>query len=371
MAFEHLQWSAPLAAYDGQATALLEGHRRADVDAIGRIRRTHPRFLDAKAPWLPRDVSHAEIAESPFARDDARLSIARSYDFADWAALSEFSEAVKPGEPVARFEAAVEAVVDGDEPALAAALREDPQLALMRSTRRTHLDPAVHGAMLLHYVAANGVEGYRQRSPKNAPAIARAILGAGTPPDAVAYMYGGEWATMGLLVSSCHPAQAGVQVALVDVLADFGASVDAVPAALAFGYSDAARALMRRGARVDSLSVASGLGDLREAARLLAGADAVERRRALALAAMHGHPDVVAMLLDAGEDPNRFNPKGNHAHSTPLHQAALAGHLSVVRVLVERGARVDIEDEIYHASALGWARHGGRDEVAAYLESLR
>jgi hypothetical protein len=48
--------------------------------------------------------------------------------------------------------------------------------------------------------------------------------------------------------------------------------------------------------------------------------------------------------LDAGEDPNCYNPKGNHAHSTPLHQAALAGHAGVVRLLVERGARLDIKD---------------------------
>ena len=44
------------------------------------------------------------------------------------------------------------------------------------------------------------------------------------------------------------------------------------------------------------------------------------------------------MLLNAGEDPSRYNPVGCHAHSTPLHQAALAGHIGVVRLLVQRGA---------------------------------
>ena len=31
---------------------------------------------------------------------------------------------------------------------------------------------------------------------------------------------------MALLVSSCHPAQAGVQVALTETLLDFGASIE-------------------------------------------------------------------------------------------------------------------------------------------------
>jgi ankyrin repeat protein len=71
--------------------------------------------------------------------------------------------------------------------------------------------------------------------------------------------------------------------------------------------------------------------------------------------------------FDAGEDPNRYNPDGNHAHSTPLHQAALSGHEAVVRLLVERGARLDIKDTIYHGTPLDWAIHGERGEVEKYL----
>ena len=51
-----------------------------------------------------------------------------------------------------------------------------------------------------------------------------------------------------------------------------------------------------------------------------------------------GTVEIVRVLLDAGEDPNRFNPVGGHSHSTPLHQAAGNGHLDVVKLLVERGA---------------------------------
>ena len=80
-----------------------------------------------------------------------------------------------------------------------------------------------------------------------------------------------------------------------------------------------------------------------------------------------GEADAVKLLLDAGEDPNRFNPEGMHAHGTPLHHAALAGHLPVIRLLVERGARLDIRDKLWDGTPLGWAKHNGRDEAAMLL----
>ena len=79
--------------------------------------------------------------------------------------------------------------------------------------------------------------------------------------------------------------------------------------------------------------------------------------------------EIVQLLLDGGESPDRYNPLLCHAHSTPLHQAALAGHLDVVRVLVERGARLDIRDIFHHGTPLGWALHTSRADVAAYLRA--
>jgi hypothetical protein len=71
-------------------------------------------------------------------------------------------------------------------------------------------------------------------------------------------------------------------------------------------------------------------------------------------------------LLDAGEDSNRYNPRSHHARSTPLHQAAWSGHESVVRLLVERGARLDIRDTIHEGTPLGWTQYG-RTAIAQHL----
>lgn len=371
-------WSAELQTYEAQAQALLAAWSAGDDDAVRCFRHRHPRFLDPDVPWKPRDAARIDLRAIPIDSADARLALARWYDFADWPALADFTaEVADPGGPVARFETAVEAVVDGDLATLAAGLGADPGLVRARSTRRTHFDPPVHGATLLHYLAANGVEGHRQRTPSNAVEVARLLLERGADPNALAGFYGGRHATLSLLVSSEPPARAGLQPALVDVLVGAGASVEPVGSgrwtsplhsALAFGFGDAAEALVRRGARVD-LASAAGLGRVEELRSLLRDAGSDERHRALALAAQNGQAQAVALLLDAGLDPDRFNPEGLHAHSTSLHQAAQAGHDAVVHALVERGARLDLRDKLWNATPLGWAVHAGRTATAAYLRS--
>lgn len=320
-------------------------------------------------PIHSRLEQYKKQAEAPSETAD---TLARRYDFESWPALVEWVEAVtREDSPISKFESAVEAVITGDVPALDRLLSEKPQLVRARSTR-------MHSATLLHYVAANGVKGYRQKTPKNAVDVAKMLLNAGAAVDALAFMYGGQHTTMSMLVSSCHPAEAGVQVALVETLLDFGAAVEAcgsgdwtspLMTALAFGYRDAAEALVRRGARADTLAAAAGLGNLAGARELLVTAGNEDRHRALALAAQHGHVEIVRLLLDAGEDPNRYNPKNYHGHSTPLHQAVWSGHDAVVRLLVERGARLDIRDTIYKGTPLGWAEYGGRKEIAQYLRA--
>jgi len=374
-----LSFRAPVTEYRRQADDLYSGWLAGDEQAIRVFRSKHPKFLDSKIPWLERTMSGEEVRATPIDRDDALLAIARWYDFRDWASLVSWVDAATVADsPVARFEEAVDAIVSGDLPAVARLLRDDPTLVRARSTRVNFFDPPVHRATLLHYLAANGVEGYRQRSPKNAVEIAKLLLDAGADPNALQDSYGGQNTVMSMLVSSTPPKEAGVQVPLVNLLIDYGATIapsgegawtSPIETALVFSMREAADALVERGAAIDTLAAAAGLGRLEDVRRMLPFATPGDRHRALALVAQAGHAEIVGVLIDAGEDPNRFNPPGTHSHVQPLHQAIAAGHLTVVTMLVERGARLDTRDTIHQGTPLGWAKYFNRPEIAAYLVS--
>lgn len=358
---DFLAFSATREEYQRQAEALLADLKSGDEAAAWRFKWMHPRF---------RDKSVADMRAATLDLADAQAVVAHEHGFESWADLAVFTEAVRHPGPVARFEAAVEAVISGDVATLRSMLREHPELVRAVSTRR-------HKATLLHYVAANGVEDGRQKTPDNAVEVAKVLLDAGAEVDALGDMYGAKCTPMSMLVSSCHPAEAGVQGALAEALLDYGAAFEgpgsnwrsALITALAFGYLDTAETLARRGAPVDNIAAVAGLGRLEDATRLLPASDPESRHVALALAAQHGHTEVARLLLDAGEDPNRYNPEGFHSHSTPLHQAVGSNHLDVVKLLVERGARLDIQDTLYQGTPLDWANYGGRTEIADYLRA--
>jgi hypothetical protein len=256
------------------------------------------------------------------------------------------------------FRRAVELLDDGDVEGLRLHLERHPGVV----TQRVLFEGGnyFHEPTLLEFVAENPVR--HDSLPPNIVEVARAILDAGARADRRAID-----STLGLVCSGRVPRERGVQGGLIDLLCDYRADPNgAMLPALGHGEFTAADTLLRRGARVD-LVVAAATGRLDTARRNLPAAGGEERHRALALASQHGHAGVVALLLDAGEDPNRYNPDGCHAHSTPLHQAALAGHLAVVRLLVERGARLDIRDIHFNGTPLGWAEHGGRTEVVEFL----
>lgn len=380
MTAEWLPFGSPIEAYERQASLLLAGHDAREPRALEIIHRRHPRFLDEQVVWLPRDVSAEEIAEGPFDISDARLTIARIYDYLDWRALAEHVMAMAdPSTPIARFESAVEAVVDGRLGDLEVMLAAHPELLSERSRRRTCFDPSVHGATLLHYTAANGVENHRQRTPPNAEAVARLLLRLGSDPNALAHLYGGECTTLSLLVSSTPPAAAGVQVALVHALVDHGAALGPlgrglwtapVQTALVFGFRATAEALVSRGAVADTLPTAAGVGDLATLVRLLPGTNNDEKQMALAVATMNGALEAIRHLLAHGADPSAYQPEGHHSHATPLHHAAGRGDLAMVELLLAHGADVAAKDKLYHATPLGWAEHGGHQAIATRLRRV-
>jgi len=120
------------------------------------------------------------------------VHLAREHYFASFDELARHLEALKQKDSAtAVFESAVDAVVGGDAGSIRQLLQSHPELVRARS-------PRTHRATLLHYVGANGVEGWRQKTPDNAVAIANLLLAAGAEVDAMADMYGGS-TTLGLV----------------------------------------------------------------------------------------------------------------------------------------------------------------------------
>ena len=300
---------------------------------------------------------------TPFALADAQFLIARAHGFGTWAAFAAAVEPPAETDPARReFEAAADAVVNGDLTTLEALVRRNPRLVKARSSR-------VHGATLLHYVAANGVEDFRQKTPPNALAIARFLLEAGADVDGLANTYGGDkyQTTLNLLVSSTHPAEAGLQAPLVHLLLDFGAAVnglddDASPllTAMAFDYGESVDALAQRGARIDNVVTAAAVGreDLvrslvvdrhtlrgelpRRAPRWFRWpADArAHLELALLFACGFGREPVAMFLLDQGVDPAAKD--GNAM--TALHWAAAGRCLKLVTRLIGSGGPLEAEN---------------------------
>lgn len=256
------------------------------------------------------------------------------------------------------FRRAVDLLDAGDHEGLHRHLQEHPKLALQ------HVNFAFgnyfKSPTLLEFIAENPIR--HGTLPDNIAAMARVILDAGADQSAVTE-------TLGLVATGRVAQECGAQIPLIDLLCDHGADLQgALLAAASHGEYDAVKALLRRGAQLN-LPVAAALGHIEDFRRLLPTADANDRQLALAMASKFGHNEMVKSLLDAGEDPNRYNPAGSDAHSTPLHQAAWAGHENVVSLLLERGARLNIKDKFWQGTPADWAGHAGRAELEAYLRS--
>jgi ankyrin repeat protein len=289
---------------------------------------------------------------------DAQFFIARVHGFASWPKFAKHLVALaRAYSPVAQFDAAVDALVAGDLATLGKLLSENPELVRARSTRE-------HGSTLLHYVSANGVEGFRQKTPKIIVEITKLLLKAGADVHAESDAYGGRSTTLGLTATSCHPENAGVQLPLLGVLIDQGAILDGpdggstVNGCLHNGRGEAAEFLASRGARLD-LEGAAGVGRLdvvktffKGKGRLKAPATQQQLKDGFAWACEFGRTGVVDFLLEKGME---LDAKLKHDGQTGLHWAAYHGHADTVKLLLERGAPVDAKDESYGGTPLGWA----------------
>jgi tetratricopeptide (TPR) repeat protein len=272
---------------------------------------------------------------------EAQYFIARAHGFASWPKFARHVEDLQhAGSPGAKFEQAADAIASGDITTLRRLLDESPELIRQRSSRD-------HRSTLLHYVSANGIEDFRQRTPPNIVAIARLLFDAGAEVNAESEAYGGHSMTLGLAATSVHPEAAGVQIALMELLLDRGAMIERLPGeavsgCLANGRPLAARFLAEHGAYLD-FENAAGVGRIDRVKELVEATPEPERGKGFVWACAYGHNDVVAFLLDCGVDP---------ASGSGLHIAAHEGHLDTVKLLLAHNAPLEAKN-VYGGTVLG------------------
>jgi ankyrin repeat protein len=335
------------------------------------------RWVEQVTEFARRKLKSSDSGETQCRLADAQFIIARVQGFESWPKFAKHLEGLsRTDSGVSQFELAADAIVTGDAATLERLLRENPDLIHARSTRE-------HQATLLHYAAANGAEGYRQKTPQNAVQIAKILLEAGAEVEAEAQMYGGGATTLGLLATSVHPEQAGVQEAMLQLFLDYGAKMEKLGAAgnmqsavvgcLANGRQKAAEFLAERGARLD-LEGAAGVGRLDvvqsffdESGRLKMNATKQQMERGFLWACEYGRNDVVEFLLQRGIDLQTQAGTGE----TGLHWAVIGGQLDTIKLLLARGASLETKNA-YDGDALGqalWSAVNG-DPGMEYVKTI-
>ena len=248
----------------------------------------------------------------------------------------------------------------GDLETLKALLAENPRLVRQRSTRGI--------ARRCCTVSANGIEDFRQKTPRNIVEITRILLDAGADANAESDAYGGRSTALGLTATSCHPEEAGMQFPLMELLIERGAAINgpdtdnAVNSCLHNGRGQAAEFLANRGAHLD-LEGAAGAGRLDvvksfflEDGTLKPPATLKQMRAGFGWACEFGRKPVVDFLLRHGMQADIKANSG--ARETGLHWAAFEGNADIVRMLLEHGAPVDVKDSRFDGTPLGWAIYG-------------
>ncbi len=402
-----VQWIAD------RVQGLLRTRQSAGPAALEQIREWHPRFSGC---------SDEEIRQSPFTESDAQLVYAREHGFDSWDDLVQrvnlLASAANAGaaEP---FLAAFRALESRNAAALQSLLRAHPRLAKERGT---------NGNSLLNLAVSLAAKG----DPDVGLALVETLLAAGgdvndpndrgwTPLHSAAYS--NQCAIAARLIESGADLDAEAH----------GSGGTPLIAALFWGHREVADVLGLHSAAPGNLRAAAGLGDRELLEKCFSGektltfeagaargfyrphsgfpdwqpsADPQEvLDEALVWACKSGRTEVLARLVRAGArldaDPYRGTPLiwaavrnrmetaewlldhgapvnqkatfGGLTHGqgvTALHMASQNGHLSMVQLLIQRGADPKIQDDLYHGDAAGAADYFGQIAVRDYLRSL-
>lgn len=273
------------------------------------------------------------------------------------------------------FREAVEAIDTGNVAALQGLLTAHPQLASKR------LGVPKEGYFsypyLLWFIADNPIR--KETLPATIVEITQLLIHSVQlhAPDSFKQQID---YTLGLVATGRIPRECGVQIELMDLLIDAGATPNNGHSALAHGNVEAAQHLIDRGGELTLLAAIclNRTGDIR---RLADESTPADRQAALIAAAFYGKADWLDFLIRLGVDVNGYTDtsSGFHSHAAALHQAVYSGSLEAVKILVEAGADLNAKDLLYEGTPLGWVIHmqseepmnGQYAQIEAFLRQKR
>ncbi len=184
--------------------------------------------------------------------------------------------------------------------------------------------------------------------------------------------------------------------AVLLVILEQGIGVDGYSAwtpldeAVYWSHLDLAHVLLGRGAEVNSLRVAAGLGLVEAATQFFAKGQLTPQAgpvrspfpdtvtsdsasnaqdivdNAFVMSAQNGQQACAAFLLEQGARMNA-KPPGFHWRGTALHAAVWQGSTDMVKWLLTQGADPSMHDDMVHADAIGWARHHHHQDLVELL----
>lgn len=335
--------------------------------AAGASPRVGVRFVPihaaaARGPWAMVDLLIRNGALTWQNDDKGRQAL----DYARTGTAADKAEIVhKLDRPVIEdraFRAAVTAIHAGDPRGLAAVLDAHPNLLHDRAIEPDCYPPSDYfgSPKLFWFVADN--PNLVPRLPDNIVEVMQVMIDRGV--DQADLDYALE------LIMTSGPANAqGLAPAMIHAVVDAGAVAKprAVIATLAHAMTAPVEVLIDRGHPLTP-PIAAGLGRLDDLRSMLPDASPADVQKAFAMAVFNSQRDAVRLCLEAGADVN--GPMPVHAHASALHSAVGSDDVPMVRLLVERGARLDVQDRLWNSTPLGWAQHLGWSRSAAYLESL-
>lgn len=405
-----------LSYFDDRAHGLLAVVADALPPAIAQVTAWHPRLGEKSA---------AEIAQSPFTIDDARLVYARQHGFDSWRALAAHLKSIPANADGEPFLAVFEAAKRGDWNRATSILQAHPEVVRVRGTNgntmlnlaaslsvcptREELDRGasspdrLSAVQLLLQAGANasvandrGWTPLHQAAYRNDPEMAQLFIdagaslevdahGAGGTPLAVAAFWGHREVMNVLAAVDVTPdnLRMAASVGRVDFLERCfdasGALTVAARSRRAFyrphsGFPSWRPSDHTQEVLDEALVWAAKSGRVESMPLLLARGANVNadpyRGTPLSWATTNGRLDAMTWLLDHGADVNQRATFGGLSHGrniTALHLAAQSNRADAAKLLLSRGADASIKESNYQATARGWAEHEGARDVLALL----